>query len=356
MAVASFASGPASLPRPVIESILQDVAEWGSSGQSVLALPFTGPDFNEILAGAEQSLRRLLGIPDCYKVLFLQGGAYAHFALLPLNLAGNRSAADYVDTGHWSRRAIAEALPWIEVRLAAQGDGRSLPAPETWRVSEDAAYCHYTSNETADGLQYHCVPDVGRVPLVADMSADLLTRPIPVERFGLIYASAQKNLGAAGLTIVIVREDLLGRTRSGTPAPFDYSRQSMERSKVNTPATFAIAIAARMLAWLEDEGGVDAAEERSRRKCAKLYAQLDEGGFFHSPVVRCDRSRVSIRFHLPTRSLEQMLVEEAQREGILHLAGHPSVGGLRANVYNGIDESAVDTLVRFLADFRRLHG
>lgn len=356
MAIASFASGPATLPGPVLKAVMEDVAEWRSSGQSVLALPFTSADFGEILEGAEQSLRGLLGIPPTYRILFLQGGAYAHFALLPLNLAGSHPTADYVETGHWSRRAIAEALPWVEVRRAARGDGVSLPAFAAWAISGNAAYCHYTSNETADGLQYHGVPDTIGVPLVADMSADLLTRSVPVDRFGLIYASGQKNLGAAGLTIVIIREDLLDRARPGTPAPFDYGRQAKERSKVNTPATFAIAVAARMLAWLEQSGGICAAEKRSLQKGAMLYGLIDAGGFYASPVKRGDRSRVSVRFHLPDRALERMFIDEAAHEGILHLAGHPSVGGLRANLYNGVDEAAVGTLAAFMAEFQRRRG
>lgn len=356
MAVTSFAAGPATLPREVLEALQHDIAQWRSSGQSVLALPFTGPDFNEILDEAEKDLRTLLGIPPNYRVLFLQGGAYAHFALLPMNLGGGHGHADYVETGHWSRRAIAEAAPWLSVRRAAHGNGSSLPAPATWSMSAGAAYCHYTSNETADGLQFQSVPDTGSVPLVADMSADLLTRPIPVEGFGLVYASAQKNLGAAGLTIVVAREDLLRGARPGTPAPFDYTRQAKERSKVNTPAAFAVAIASRMLRWLIEAGGLAAAEERSCRKSNKLYALVGSDGFYSSPVAMDDRSRVSVRFHLPTPALEKRFLEEATASGILYLGGHPSVGGLRANLYNGVPETAVDTLVGFMGEFERRRG
>lgn len=354
--VTSFASGPASLPAPVLEGLLQDILEWRSSGQSVLELPFTGLDFTQVLEEAEQDLRTLLSIPSSHRVLFLQGGASAHFALVPMNLGGGHDHADYVETGHWSRRAIAEARPWLDVRLAAHGDGASLPSPAEWKVSPDSAYCHYTSNETADGMQFSSIPETGDVPLVADMSADLLTRPIPVDRFGLIYASAQKNLGAAGLTIVIAREDLLRGARAGTPAPFDYTRQARERSRVNTPPTFAVAVAARMLRWLIETGGLKAAEQRSLHKSSALYAAIDQSGFYASPVASKDRSTVSVRFDLPSAALEKLFLDEASARGILYLGGHASVGGLRASLYNGVPVSAVETLTAFMRDFQRRRG
>lgn len=356
VAVTSFASGPTTLPKPVLKAVSRDIREWRSSGQSVLTLPFTGSEFSCILDDAEQMLRALLAVPTHYRVLFLQGGAYAHFAMLPFNLANGCTSADYVEAGHWSRRAVQEAMPWIDVRLAGQGDGTSLPAPETWHLSSGAAYCHYTSNETADGLQYQTLPDTDGVPLVADMSADLLTRPVEVDRFGLIYASAQKNLGVAGLTLVIVRDDLLGRARQGTPAPFNYTLQARERSKVNTPPTFAIAVAARMMHWLDETGGVSAAGMRSRRKSAKLYAVIGNGGFYSSPLAVENRSLVSVRFHLPSKTLDDMFVDEAAQSGLYHLHGHPSVGGLRANLYNGVSEEAVGRLADFMIDFRRRRG
>ncbi len=356
MAVTSFASGPTSLPPPVLEALQQDILEWRSSGQSLLTLPFTGPDFAQILEEAEQDLRKLLSVPQNYRVLFLQGGAFSHFALLPMNLCNQHEHADYVETGHWSRRAIAEALPWIDVRLAAQGNGVSLPPPKSWSISPGAAYCHYTSNETADGLQFSSIPDTGNIPLVADMSADLLTGPIPVERFGLIYASAQKNLGAAGVTIIILRDDLLGRARPGTPAPLNYTRQAKERGKLNTPATFSIAIASRMLRWLVDMGGLEAAEKRSRNKSSKLYKFIESSGFYTSPLAPGDRSQVTVRFHLPDQSLERMFLDEAAENEILYLGGHPSVGGMRANLYTGVPECAVDTLIEFMHDFQQRRG
>jgi phosphoserine aminotransferase len=356
MPVFSFASAQAPLPPAVIEAFAKDIAGWRNSGQSVLALPFTGIEFSALLAELERNLRTLLNIPEQYRVLFLQGGASAHFALLPMNLAGHSDPAAYVETGHWSRRAMTEARHWCHISVAARGDGVSLPPPDCWRMPADAAYCHYTSNETAGGLQFHATPCIGDVPLVADMSADLLTRPIDVERFGLIYASGQKNFGAAGLTMVIVRDDLLGRARSGTPAPFDYTLQAAQKSKVNTPPTIAIAVAASMLNWIAGEGGIGVMARRNRRKSEMLYAEIDGSGFYRSPLAPSDRSLVSVRFHLPNASLETQFLNEAEENGLLHLKGHPAVGGLRASLYNSVPEEAAAALAAFMADFRSRRG
>lgn len=356
MGVFSFASGPAALPQCVIEDVRRDINEWRDSAQSLLELPFGGREFGAILNEAECDLRHLLNIPENHRVLFLQGGALTQFSALPMNLLGKREVADYVETGYWSRRAISEAAPWARIRLAGRGDGRSLPPPETWELSPNSAYCHFTSNETADGLQYQCTPHTGDLPLVADMSADFLTRPIAVERFGLLYASAQKNLGAAGLTIAIVRENVLGVASPCTPGPLDYTRQARELSKVNTPPTFAIAVAARMLRWLMNNGGLEAAAVRSRARSARLYEVIDSDGYYSSPVVVADRSHVSVRFHLSSPELEAAFLDEAATQGLRHLAGHPAVGGLRASLYNGIGDEAIDALVAFMNDFRRRRG
>ncbi|MEW5965122.1 MAG: 3-phosphoserine/phosphohydroxythreonine transaminase [Pseudomonadota bacterium] len=356
MGVFSFGSGPSALPRGVIENVQRDVAEWRDSGQSLLELPFSGCEFEAILGEAERDLRQLLMLPESHRVLFLQGGAFTQFAVLPMNLLGSRKAADYVETGYWSRRAITEAAPWAQIRLAGRGDGVSLPDSGTWRMSPTSAYCHFTSNETADGLQFQTMPTGGPIPLVADMSADFLSRPIPIERFGMIYASAQKSLGAAGLTVVVIREDLLGAASPCTPGPLDYTRQARERSRVNTPPTVAISIAAHMLRWLLDSGGLTAAETRSKARSAEVYATIDRDGFYSTPVAVADRSRVSVRFHLPSPALEALFREEAESQGLLHLAGHPAVGGFRASLYNGISERAVDALVTFMNDFRRRRG
>jgi len=355
--VLSFASASSKLPDDVLAALRADVTEWQGTGLSALELPFTGKAFADIAALAEHDLRALLDLPDNYRVLLLQGGASAQFSLLPMNLLGNASHCDYVQSGHWSRRAIAAAEQHGDVHVIAAGDGTALPPPEAWARSADAAYCHYTTNETADGLQFQTFPEASDdVPLVADMTADFLTRPFPVGRFGLVYASAQKNLGAAGLTIVIVREDLLGRARRGTPAPFDYARQAAAKSRVNTPPTFAVLVAGRMLAWLRAEGGLAATEMRNRAKSAKLYAAIDEDGFYRCPAARACRSSISVCFHLPDPVLDLMFLEEAEAHGLHHLRGHPEVGGIRASLYNAVAEPAVDALVSFMSDFKRRRG
>ena len=350
----SFASGQSVLPPSVVAELCRDLAEWRDSGLSLLELPFTHADFGDLLAQAQSDLRALLGLSESYRVLFLQGGASAQFGLLPMNLLGSKTGVDYVETGHWSRRAMAAAAAWCDVHVVAQGDGVSLPA--TWHLSADPAYCHLTTNETAEGLQFHHIPETGDVPLVADMTADFLTRPIPVERFGLIYASAQKNLGVAGLTIVVLNAKLLGRARHGVPAPFNYTLQADAGSRINTPPTFAIAVAAKMLTWLKANGGLESVGAGNARKSAKLYAAIDADGFYQCPVQPQDRSLLNVRFHLPTLHLNTMFLEESEAHGFLHLQGHPSIGGIRVSLYNAVPEEAVDALIVFMDDFRRRRG
>jgi phosphoserine aminotransferase len=356
MPIFNFASGPSTLPPEVMSALAQDVMDWRGSGLSALELPFTGSAFAGILAEAEHDLRALLELSSDYKVLFLQGGASAQFALLPMNLLGPVDTADYVASGHWSRRAIEEASALCRVRVIAAGSASHLPAPATWDRSPDAGYCHFTSNETADGLQFHELPEAGSTPLIADMTSDFLTRPIPVERFGLIYASCQKNLGAAGLTIIIVHDDLLGRARRGTPAPFDYARQAESKSKVNTPPTFAVLVASRMLRWLCDSGGLAAADARNRAKSGNLYAVIDEDDFHRCPASLADRSSINVCFRLPSEALETSFLADAQANGLLNLEGHRNVGGIRASLYNAVPEAAVDALVAFMSDFKRRRG
>lgn len=356
MTVLSFSSACSKLPEEVLAALSEDVVAWQGTGLSALELPFTGAEFADIVARAEHDLRALLDIPDSYHVLFLQGGATAQFSLLPMNLLGDARHCDYVESGHWSRRAIAAASQCCDVHVVASGDQGVMPEPSSWRRSSDAAYCHYTTNETADGLQFQVFPKTSEVPLVSDMTADFLTRPVPVERFGLIYASAQKNLGAAGLTIVIVRDDLLGRARRGTPVPFDYMRQAQSKSKVNTPPTFALLVASRMLSWLREQGGLAGAQERNRAKSAKLYAATDGDEFYRCLAAPSHRSSVSVCFRLPSPALDIMFADEAEASRLLHLRGHPAVGGIRASLYNAVSEAAVDALVSFMSDFKRRRG
>lgn len=351
----SFASAQATLPPAVREALERDVRRWRGSGLSLLELPFTDHEFEAIHAAAEQDLRHLLGLTAEHHVLFLQGGATAQFSLAPMNFLGAGDKADYVETGLWSRRALKAASPW-RVNVAAAGDGRSLPHPRMWRISANALYCHVTSNETVEGLQFQTFPDLGGIPLVADMTSDFLTRPIPLHRFGLIYASAQKNLGIAGLTIVVVHEKMLGRRGHDVPAPFDYALQAAARGKVNTPPTFAIAVAGKMLRWLTGVGGLPAAEARVARRCASLYSIIDQDDFFSCPASQPDRSKVSVCFHLAEPSLEAAFAAEAVANGLLHLRGHPSVGGFRASLYNSVPQQAADALADFMGDFRRRKG
>ncbi|MBX5455194.1 MAG: 3-phosphoserine/phosphohydroxythreonine transaminase [Acidobacteriia bacterium] len=351
----SFATGAGSLPAEVLAEIREGLVSWRGSGLSVLELPFTGAKFQTILAEAEQDLRDLLDIPASYRVLFLQGGAFAQFRLVPLNLLRAGESASYVETGYWSARAMAEARALCPVVVAARAR-KAVPPFAEWRIPPDAAYCHITTNETAEGVQFHEIPVLSRTPLVADMTADLLTGPLDIRRFGLIYASAQKNLGAAGLTLVIVREDLLGRGQDVVPAPLDYTRQARAGNRINTPPTFAIYVAGLMLKWLKRQGGLNVIAERNRRKAAKLYAAIETGGFYHCPVPPPHRSSVTVCFHLPDAVQEAAFLEAAAQAGLLNLQGHPAVGGIRAALYNGVTEAAVDALVAFMAEFAAKHA
>jgi phosphoserine aminotransferase len=354
--VVSFSSASSKLPDEVRTALSRDVTAWQETGFSALELPFTGKEFADIATLAEHDLRALLDLPDSHHVIFLQGGATAQFSLLPMNLLSQAGHCDYVESGHWSRRAIAAASQCCDVDVIAFGDHYAMPEPSSWRRSSNAAYCHYTTNETADGLQFQVFPENSDVPLVSDMTADFLTRHVPVERFGLIYASAQKNLGAAGLTIVIVREDLLGRARRGTPRPFDYTHQVQSKSRVNTPPTFAVIVASRMLSWLREHDGIAGAQARNTAKSVKLYAAIDEDEFYRCPASPPHRSSISVCFRLPDPALDLMFAEEAQARGLFHLRGHPAVGGIRASLYNAVPETAVDALVSFMSDFRRRKG
>lgn len=352
----SFAAGPCPIPPQVKQQVAEDVREWNGCGVSALELPFTGDEFAEILESAESDLRSLLEIPRSHKVLFLQGGATAQFSLVPMNLARMGGYCDYVESGYWSRRAIEEAGARWDVRVIAEGAAGRVPGVREWRRSSDAAYCHFTSNESADGLQFHELPQAGKVPLVVDMTGDFLARSIPIDRFGLVYASAQKSLGSAGLTIIIVRADLLVRGHRGIPAPFDLARQAEAGSKVNTPPTLAIIVAARMLRWLVESGGIPAASMRCHERSANLYGIIDGSGLYRCVAARESRSCVNVCFRLPNRELEEAFVHEAEARGLLHLRGHQRIGGLRASLYNSTSDAAVDALLEFMTSFKRRNG
>jgi phosphoserine aminotransferase len=356
MAVYNFAAGPACLPPEVLEQVRAELTDWRGCGSSVLELPFTGAHYKEIAARAEHDLRALLAVPDGYRVLFLQGGASGQFAAIPLNLAAG-GCAQYVVSGHWSRRALAEARRFCAVHVAAETRGERVPAQREWRHRPGAAYCHITSNETADGVQYHWTPAPGGTPLVADMSSDFLSRPLDVARYGLIYASAQKNIGPAGLVVVIVREDLLERACAPIPAILDYRRQAESGSRYNTPPTFAVYVAALVFQWLRRRGGLAAAEAAGRHKSALLYAAIEASdGFYRCEVVRADRSRINVCYSLAEPRLEEAFLAGAEARGLRHLKGHPVRGGLRASLYNAMPQAGVEALVDYMQAFAARHG
>jgi phosphoserine aminotransferase len=318
-----------------------------------------GREFTSIAAKAEADLRALLAVPDDYAVLFLQGGALAQNAFVPLNLLGDRRVADYVDTGLWSGKSIAEARKYCTVNIAASGADRQyrhVPDRADWRLSPDAAYVHLCTNETIGGVEYHWVPDTGAVPLVADMSSHILSRPIDVRRYGLIYAGAQKNIGPAGLTLVIVRQDLLGHARPDTPAVFDYTVQAKAGSMYNTPATFGIYLAGLVFEWLTAEGGLAAIEARNVAKAALLYGEIDRSGFYRNPVAAADRSRMNVPFFLPDDRLDEPFLRGAAERGLVQLKGHRVVGGMRASIYNAMPIAGVEALTAWMRDFEARHG
>jgi phosphoserine aminotransferase len=359
-AVWNFAAGPGVMPAEVLERVREELADFRGSAQSVLELPFSGPQFRELIQRAEADLRALLDIPDDYAVLFLQGGASAQFSLVPLNLLGDSDHADYVETGYWSRKCIAEAQRFCRVNVAASSAGTGfdrIPDPRHWRVGSSAAYTHIVGNETADGVEYPWTPVRLRTPLVADLTSIFLTRPLDLTCFGLIYASAQKNVGPAGLTIVIVRRDLLDRDRPSTPAVFSYRRQDEAASMLNTPPIFAVYVAGLVFQWIAAQGGLAAMEEGSRRKSALLYQAIDgSGSFYRCCVLPEFRSRVNVCFRLADESLTERFCEEARTLGLLNLKGHSKVGGVRASLYNAMPEAGVRALAGFMAEFQRRYG
>ncbi len=360
MRVFNFSSGPAALPLEVLEQARAELTDWGGSGMSVMEVSHRGKAFTALAAETEARLRALLSIPSAYRVLFLQGGATGQFAAVPLNLARRGAVADYLNTGMWSARAIEEAgRLGVAVHVAADQAASkytTVPASQALRLTPQAAYVHYTPNETIGGVEFPYVPDTGDVPLVADMSSTLLSRPIEVSRFGLIYAGAQKNIGPSGLCVVIVHEGLLGRAREDTPTILDYTRMAAHGSMLNTPPTFAWYIAGLVLKWIEAQGGLTAMAARNRAKAELLYGLIDASGLYRNPVERSCRSWMNVPFILARPELEPLFLREADAAGLTHLQGHRSVGGLRASLYNAVPHAAVEALVAFMREFERRHG
>jgi phosphoserine aminotransferase len=352
----NFSAGPAMLPAEVLARAGDEMLDWRGSGMSVMEMSHRGPEFISIAAEAEADLRSLAAIPQSYKVLFLQGGATLQFAQVPMNLLRGKGKADYVSTGEWSKKAIKEAKALCDVHIAATSEDRNFTyAPKNWNVRKDAAYVHYCSNETIGGVEYHQVPQA-EVPLVADASSHFMSRPIDVSKFALIYAGAQKNVGPAGLTIVLVRDDLIGQAQKGTPSVMDYKAQADADSMLNTPATYAIYIAGLVFKWLKALGGVSAIEKTNIQKAKLLYDYLDSTQFYRNPVAKEDRSRMNIPFTLHDAKLDEEFLKGASKAGMVQLKGHRSVGGMRASIYNAMPIEGVQRLVEYMKDFEKRHG
>ena len=357
--VFNFGAGPAALPEPVLRQAAEEMLDWRGSGMSVMEMSHRGKVYMGIYARVEADLRELLAIPDNYKVLFLQGGAAAQFALVPMNLLRGKDRADYVATGYWSKKAIAEAKRYCRVNVAASSEGSKfthVPKQAEWKLDPQAAYVHVTTNETIEGVEWHWLPDTNGVPLVADASSHILSRPLDVSRFGLIYAGAQKNMGPAGLTVVIVRDDLIGQAMPATPTVFDFKVQADAGSMQNTPSTYAIYLAGLVFEWLKRLGGLAKMEEINIAKAKILYDYLDQTEFYHSPVAREDRSRMNVQFRLRNEKFDAEFLKQAESRGLSQLKGHRAIGGMRASIYNAMPAEGVKALVEFMREFEKTHG
>ncbi len=357
--VFNFSAGPAMLPEAVLKQAREEMLDWRGSGMCVAEMSHRGKEFMSIAEQAEADLRELMAIPGNYKVLFLQGGASSQFAMVPMNLLRGRKGADYINTGAWSKKAIAEGRRYCDVHIAGSSEAQgfnTVPRQEELDLSADAAYVHYTPNETIGGVEFPYVPETGDVPLVADMSSTILSRPIDVSKFGVIYAGAQKNIGPAGLAVVIVREDLIGEVIDGTPSMFNYKIHADNGSMYNTPPTYTWYLAGLAFAWLKERGGLARMAEINERKAAKLYGAIDGSDFYSNPVDPACRSWMNVPFTLADPALDATFLEEAEAEGLKTLKGHRSVGGMRASIYNAMPEEGVDALVQFMAEFERRHG
>ena len=359
MRVFNFSAGPAVLPESVLAQAAAEMLDWRGTGMSVMEMSHRGKEFMGIAAKAEADLRTLLAIPEDYSVLFLQGGAIAENAIVPMNLLGRRTVADYVNTGEWSKKSIKEAKKYCTVKIVASSEDTkftSVPALGTWQLDRNAAYVHVCTNETIGGVEYHWTPQTGDVPLVADMSSHLLSRVIDVSKYGVIYGGAQKNVGPAGLTLVIVRNELLDRALPITPSAFHWQEQAAAGSMVNTPPTYAIYIAGLVFEWLLAQGGVRAIEKKNIAKASLLYDYLDTTEFYRAPARKIDRSRMNVRFHLQDETLDGAFLAGAKEAGMDQLKGHRAVGGMRASLYNAMPFEGVRTLVDYMKQFEQQYG
>ncbi|MEZ5461788.1 3-phosphoserine/phosphohydroxythreonine transaminase [Dokdonella sp.] len=355
----NFSAGPAALPEEVLRQAQSELLEWGSARASVMEISHRSRAFMDLAEESEQDLRDLMSIPDNYRVLFLQGGATQHFAQIPMNLARPDQSADYIVTGAWGEKAVREGSPYVQARIAASSIDSHytrIPARSAWDLDPDACYLHYTPNETIHGVEFQDVPEVGNVPLIADMSSDILSRPIDVSRFGLIYAGAQKNIGASGLVILIIRDDLLERCPDSMARIFSYAEHAAGRSLFNTPNTYGWYLASLVFKWLKAQGGVVAMGERNKSKAELLYSTIDQSDFYSNPVEASARSWMNVPFFLGRPELDAAFLAEADAAGLIGLKGHRVLGGMRASIYNAISLDQVRTLVDFMRDFASRHG
>ncbi|MCK4865515.1 MAG: 3-phosphoserine/phosphohydroxythreonine transaminase [Gammaproteobacteria bacterium] len=357
--VFNFSAGPAMIPQAVLEKAQSEMLDWNGTGMSTMEMSHRGKDYMSIADKAMADLREVMAIPDTHEILFLQGGASSQFAMVPMNLLRGKKTADYINTGAWSKKAIAEAKKYCDVNIAAtteEGKFSNAPSQEELKLNPDAAYVHYTPNETIGGVEFDYIPETNGVPLVADMSSTILSRPIDVSKFAVIYAGAQKNIGPAGLTVVIVRKDLIGETIDGTPSMFDYKTHADNGSMSNTPPTYAWYLAGLVFDWIKQQGGLTKIAEINERKAGKLYAAIDGSDFYGSPVAVNNRSWMNVPFTLQDAELDKVFLEEAAKQNLVTLKGHRSVGGMRASIYNAMPEAGVDALVAFMGEFAKKHG
>jgi len=355
----NFCAGPAALPEAVLQRAQAELLDWQGKGLSVMEMSHRSDDYVAIAEKAEQDLRDLLSIPSDYKVLFLQGGASQQFAEIPLNLLPEDGTADYIDTGIWSKKSIEEARRYGNVNVAASAkpyDYFAIPGQNEWQLSKNAAYLHYASNETIGGLQFDWIPETGDVPLVVDMSSDILSREVDISKFGLIYAGAQKNIGPSGLVVAIIREDLLGRARSSCPTMLNYKIAADNGSMYNTPATFSWYLSGLVFEWLKEQGGVAAMEQRNKAKKDLLYKAIDASEFYSNPIAKNARSWMNVPFRLADERLDKPFLAGADARGLLNLKGHRSVGGMRASIYNAVGLDAVEALVAYMVEFEKEHA
>lgn len=354
----NFSAGPSALPEDVLKQAQSEILDWRGSGMSVMEMSHRGKHFSQIASELEADLRALMQIPQNYQVLFLQGGASAQFSFVPQNLLGDKTKACYVKTGAWSGKAIEDAKNYCQPIVSASSETSqftTIPDVSTWVCDSDAAYLHYTSNETIHGVEFNEIPVVKGLPLVCDMSSNILSRSIDVSQFGLIYAGSQKNMGAAGVTVVIVRDDLLGKCAKTVPSVFNYAEQAKNKSMLNTPTTYSWYLMGLVLKWLQAQGGVEAIEQQNIAKAQKIYAFIDASELYRNPVEIAYRSRMNIPFFLADETLNQAFITASQAAGLQELKGHRQLGGMRASIYNAMPQAGVEALIAFMQEFERTH-